>query len=152
MSFTGPTFDFSGESKFNTLGDKLVASAFYENDLLFFSLNHGILKTKDNSLRLNIEDDIFMKNVASTSETLNYSNFANNTLGNISLLGGNEMSNTTLQGGDEYSFSRAAKPHSFDMTFTNLNVNDQSLLVRFKEAFQLFLRKDEVKQAVSFIS
>lgn len=41
LSFTGPTFDFAGESKFNTLGDKLVSAEFYENDFLFFSLNHG---------------------------------------------------------------------------------------------------------------
>ena len=49
---SGPTFDFSGESKFNTLGDRLADSNFYENELLFFSLNHGILKTKENFLRL----------------------------------------------------------------------------------------------------
>ena len=52
ISFTGPTLDMTGESKFSTIGDRIVSSNFYENDLIFFSLNHGILKAKDNSLRL----------------------------------------------------------------------------------------------------
>ncbi len=30
----------------------VLDSNFYENELLFFSLNHGILKTKENFLRL----------------------------------------------------------------------------------------------------
>jgi hypothetical protein len=156
VSFTGPTFDFTGESKFNTLGDKLMASEFYENDLLYFSLNHGILKTKDNSLRL--EDDSFMRNTTSmmmssnaiasdqtSNINLSFGN-QNNTLSNMSLYAGNDLSNTTLQqSGDEFSFNKGNKQlHTFDMTFTNLNSNDQSILLRFKEAFQLFLKKDEV--------
>ena len=52
ISFTGPTLETSDESKFNTLGDKIIASNFYDGNLVFFSLNHGILKTKDNSVRL----------------------------------------------------------------------------------------------------
>ena len=51
ISFTGPTFDMNGETRFNILGDRLLASNFYENDLLFFSLSNGILKTRDNSLK-----------------------------------------------------------------------------------------------------
>lgn len=52
ISFTGPTLEFNGESKFNTLGDRIIASNFCDNDLVFFSLNHEILKVKDNALRL----------------------------------------------------------------------------------------------------
>ena len=52
ISFTGPTLELTGESRFNTLGDKLIASNHVDGDLVFFSLNHGILRTKDNSVRL----------------------------------------------------------------------------------------------------
>jgi hypothetical protein len=51
-SFTGPTLEAVDESRFNTLGDKVIASNFCDGNLIFFSLNHGILRTKDNSLRL----------------------------------------------------------------------------------------------------
>lgn len=141
LSFTGPTFDFSGESKFNTLGDKLVSAEFYDSDLLYFSLNHGILKTKDNSLRLNIEDESFMSKTTAETSNLNFSiSQHNNTAmaGNISLLGGGHNDST-----DDMSFNKTAKLHAFDLTFTNVNVSDQSILIRLKEAFQLFLRKDE---------
>ena len=52
ISFTGPTLETSDESKFNTLGDKIIACNFHEGNLVFFSLNHGILRAKDTSLRL----------------------------------------------------------------------------------------------------
>jgi len=151
LSFTGPTFDFSGESKFNTLGDKLVASEIYENDFLFFSLNHGILKTKDNSLRLNIEDDSFMSKTNSAFDTSNLMSFSPlpNRLNNTSIA---NTSNLTLLGGHndsgditaDISFNKTSKLHAFDMTFTNVSGVDHSSLIRLKEAFQLFLRKDEV--------
>ena len=62
VSFTGPNLEMTGESKFNTLGDKLIASNFFENYLIFFSLNHGILKAKDNPLRLSIEEESIILN------------------------------------------------------------------------------------------
>ena len=143
LSFTGPTFDFSGESKFNTLGDKLVSSEFYENDCLFFSLNHGILKTKDNSLRLG--DDSFMSRTAADLNNSNLMGFSpchNNTAiaGNISLLGNGQ--NDSLS--EDMSFNKTAKLHAFDLTFSGVNVPDRPILIRLKEAFQLYLRKDEV--------
>jgi hypothetical protein len=44
-----------GETKFQALGDRFVASELLintdvENDLLFFSLNHGILKAKESHI------------------------------------------------------------------------------------------------------
>lgn len=134
LSFTGPTFDFAGESKFSTLADKLVSAEFYENDLLFFSLNHGILKTKDNSLRLNIEDNSFMSTTNRTSTNLiDSSSLHNNTM----LTGHNDSYS------DDMSFNKTAKLQNFDLTFSQSAGNDHSLLVRLKEAFQLFLRKEE---------
>lgn len=45
-----------GETKFQTHGDRLVASELLINevdqDLIFFSLNHGILKGKETSIRM----------------------------------------------------------------------------------------------------
>lgn len=53
VSFTGPTLELAGESRFNTLGDKLLASNHIDGgDLVFFSVNHGILRSKDTSVRL----------------------------------------------------------------------------------------------------
>lgn len=55
VSFTGPTLELAGESRFNTLGDKIIASNHVDcggADLVFFSVNHGILRSKDNSVRL----------------------------------------------------------------------------------------------------
>ena len=49
--FEGPTFDMNGESRFNIMGDRLLASNFYDSELVFFSLTNGILKTRDNSPR-----------------------------------------------------------------------------------------------------
>jgi len=61
---------------------------------------------------------------------------------NLTLLGGhNESGDMTA----DMSFNKTAKLHAFDMTFTNVSGADQSGLVRLKEAFQLFLRKDEVR-------
>lgn len=39
-----------GETKFFTSGDRLFASCLFDNDLIFFSLNHGILKARDSSI------------------------------------------------------------------------------------------------------
>lgn len=47
-------------------------------------------------------------------------------------------------GDDTTSFSFKGKMNSLDFTFSNLTTSDQSILVRLKEAFQLYLRKDEV--------
>lgn len=52
VSFTGPTLELAGESRFNTLGDRVIASCVVDSDLVFFSVNHGILRSKDNSVRL----------------------------------------------------------------------------------------------------
>lgn len=52
ISFTGPTLDSIEESKFNTLGDRIIASNTCEGALIFLSLNHGILKAKDSLLKL----------------------------------------------------------------------------------------------------
>lgn len=150
LSFTGPTFDFAGESKFNTLGDKLVSSEFYETDCLFFSLNHGILKTKDNSLRLG-DDNSFMSRTAADMNNSNLMEFSpchNNTAisGNISLLGNGQ--NDSL--GDDMSFNKTSKLHAFDLTFSGVNVPDRPILIRLKEAFQLYLRKDEVNWTFIF--
>jgi hypothetical protein len=46
-------------------------------------------------------------------------------------------------GDDTTSFNFKGKMNLLDFTFSNLTT-DQSILVRLKEAFQLFLRKDEV--------
>lgn len=44
--------------------------------------------------------------------------------------------------GDETQASFNFKAKTFDFTFSNTNSSDQ--IVRMKEAFQLYLRKDEV--------
>lgn len=41
------------------------------------------------------------------------------------------------------AFSKT-KMAAFDFTFSNVNASDQSALIRLKEAFQLYLRKDDV--------
>ena len=111
----------------------------------------GILKTKDNSLRLNIEDESFMsKSAADSSNLMNFSasQHNNTTLaGNISLMGSGGHNDSI----DDMSFNKTAKLHAFDLTFTNVNVSDQSILVRLKEAFQLYLRKDEVHEILSIL-
>ena len=51
--------------------------------------------------------------------------------------------NETLQ--EDSSFNFKGKINTFDLTFSNLNSSDQSILIRMKEAFQLYLRKDEAE-------
>jgi len=107
VSFTGPTLEMSGESKFSTLGDRLIASNFFENDLIFFSVNHGILKAKDTSLRLSIdEESVLMNQSCEINHSMeaggNYS--ANNllrTTAHHSSMHFNDMSNLSMQSGDE---------------------------------------------------
>ena len=46
-----------GETKFQTLGDRVIASELLINsdndhEMIFFSLNHGILKGKDTNIRI----------------------------------------------------------------------------------------------------
>ncbi len=129
----------------------LTKNTFYAETFNLVPVFQGILKTKDNSLRLNIEDDSFMSKASSAFDTSNLMSFSplpnrlNNTsivnTSNLTLLGGhNESGDMTA----DMSFNKTAKLHAFDMTFTNVSGADQSGLVRLKEAFQLFLRKDEV--------
>ena len=52
-----------------------------------------------------------------------------------------DTSNISLHMDEDASFRTRGQ---LDFTFSNLNTSDQSILVRLKEAFQLYLRKDEV--------
>ena len=45
----------------------------------------------------------------------------------------------------EASTFNKTKLAAFDFTFSNVSASDQSSLIRLKEAFQLYLRKDDVK-------
>jgi hypothetical protein len=139
ISFTGPTLELTGESKFNTLGDRIIASNFYENDLIFFSLNHGILRTKDHSLRLSIDEEgAFCLNEGSQSGLDgSYSVFK----GTTAL---NDLSNVSVQSFDDTSFNFKATRQSFDFNFTNFANSDQLMLNKLIEAFQCFLKKEEV--------
>jgi len=107
VSFTGPTLEMSGESKFNTLGDRLIASSFFENDLIFFSANHGILKAKDTSLRLSIDEESGLMNQSvdvnhsmDTGGNYSGSNLLRSTAHHTSMQF-NDMSNLSMQSGDE---------------------------------------------------
>lgn len=140
ISFTGPTLELTGESKFNTLGDKIIASNFYDHDLIFFSLNHGILKTKDHSLRLSIDEEgILSMNEGNQSIDGSYlrQNFANNTQFN-------DISNLSIQSMDDTSFNFKGARQSFDFTFSNMASTDHLMFNRLKEAFQCYLKKEEV--------
>ena len=111
VAFTGPSLEMSGESKFNTLGDKLVASAYFEHELIFFSVNHGILKAKGTSLRLTIDEESVLMN---QSGDVNHSmdagggalNYSANSLmrtaaHNSTSLHFNDVSNMSMHSGDE---------------------------------------------------
>ena len=140
ISFTGPTLELTGESKFSTLGDKIIASNFYDHELIFFSLNHGILKTKDHSLRLSIDEEgVLSMNEGNQSIDGSYfrSNLPNNTPFN-------DLSNVSVQSMDDTSFNFKGARQSFEFTFTNMASSDQLMLNRLKEAFQCYLKKEEV--------
>ena len=52
-----------GETKFPTPAERIVASELLinseiDNDLIFFSLNHGILKGKDTNIRIGLGSSI----------------------------------------------------------------------------------------------
>lgn len=52
------------------------------------------------------------------------------------------LKETSFRNQDEISF-RGSSNQSFEFTFTNMATSDQSLLVKLKEAFQFYLRKEE---------
>ena len=52
-----------------------------------------------------------------------------------------ETSNASIHLDEDTSFRARGQ---FDLTFSNLSTTDQTVLVRLKEAFQLYLRKEEV--------
>lgn len=52
-----------------------------------------------------------------------------------------DTSNVSIHLDEDPSFRNRGQ---LDFTFSNLNTSDQSILLRLKEAFQLYLRKDEV--------
>jgi hypothetical protein len=108
VSFTGPSLEMSGESKFNTLGDRLIASNVFENDLIFFSINHGILKAKDTSLRLSIDEESVLMNQSSDvnhSMEVGNGNYSGNnilrTTAHQTSMQFNDISNLSMQSGDE---------------------------------------------------
>jgi hypothetical protein len=160
ISFTGPTLELAGESKFTTLGDKLIASSLFDNDLLFFSLNHGILRAKDTSLRLSMgggggvtgEESIHLMRFDSPGDLsfnpaqlrLNQTGM-NHTLNDmLNMSPGAQQNLSTLDSDVSFSVKAAAARQSFDFTFNNLAAADQLTLNRLKEAFQFYLKKDEV--------
>ena len=158
VSFTGPNLEMSGESRFNTLGDKLIASNFVESDLVFFSLNHGILKAKDNSLRLSIDEESPSMLLNQTGgnggeATANHSmemSSANNLASrhhqqHSTSMHFNDLSNLSMQmSGDESMLNNfRGNRQSLDFTFSNLASTDQFMLNRLKEAFQCYLKKEE---------
>jgi nuclear pore complex protein Nup133 len=132
VSFTGPSLDETADSKFTTLGDRLIASNFIENDLVFFSVNHGMLKAKDTSLRLTTyEQDSLVMSMNQTSH---------NAEAHLS-----DLSNVSMQSGDEtmLMFNRGNNKPSLDFTFSNLASTDQFMVNRLKESFQCYLKKEE---------
>ncbi|CAF0780515.1 unnamed protein product [Brachionus calyciflorus] len=131
ISFTGPTLEFTGESKFNTLGDRIIACNSCDNDLVFFSLNHEILKVKDNSLRLSLDEESFTTNRADQS------------LSNVSNFHFDLNSSVQSLGGEDTSFYKGAHRQSLDFTFSNLNSKEQLALTKLKESFQCYLKKEE---------
>lgn len=51
-----------------------------------------------------------------------------------------------IQNADDLSFTmKSGSRQSFDMNFSNLMASDQSMVLMLKEAFQCYLKKDEVK-------
>lgn len=78
---------------------------------------------------------------------------ANISYSNTMIMGGNvtqlhEHSNVSMHfgggGGDDTTFNFRGNRQSFDLNFSNLVGTDQSLVQALKEAFQFYLRKDEV--------
>ena len=163
VSFTGPSLEMSGESRFQTLGDRLVASGFYENELIFFSLNHGMLKTKDNALRLSIDDEGLL---AGLGDVNNQSmDGAMICAGNTSMMFrpaaaagihfASDASLVNVSAMDEAAFNYRSTAHHFDFTASHTTSNttivgsssssssEHMMLNRFKEAFQCYLKKEE---------
>lgn len=138
ISFTGPTLEFTGESKFNTLGDCIIASNFCDSDLIFFSLNHDILKVKDNSLRLSIDEESF--SIGKADQSLEMSNLRSNT----SNYHFSDLNSSVQSNGEDISFYKGANRHTFDFTFSNLAKSEQTVLNKLKDAFQFYLKKEEV--------
>ena len=57
---------------------------------------------------------------------------------------------SSIQNVDDLSFTmRGGSRQSFDMNFSNLMASDQSMVLMLKEAFQCYLKKDEVKEEKS---
>ena len=55
------------------------------------------------------------------------------------------FNNSGIQNVDDMSFTmRSGSRQSFDMNFSNLMASDQSMVLMLKEAFQCYLKKDEV--------
>lgn len=140
VSFTGPTFDMNGESRFNIMGDRLLASNFYDSELVFFSLTNGILKTRDNSPRFSLDEESF--HVENTSfANAHMSSVLNATASNVTT---DHFNASSIQNVDDLSFTmRGASRQSLDMNFSNLMASDQSMVLMLKEAFQCYLKKDE---------
>jgi hypothetical protein len=153
-AFTGPTLETIDESRFNTLGDKIIASNFYDGNLIFFSLNHGILRTKDNSLRLSIDEESSFTLGNRGDQSIDNSYLVGNSL----LRGSNntpnqnfsqynpDLSNVSMQSLDDMSFNfnkTSNRQATFDFTFSNMASGDQLNLTRLKEAFQCYLKKEE---------
>jgi nuclear pore complex protein Nup133 len=139
--FSGPNLEMTGETRFQTPNDKLVACALHERELLFFTLNNGIVKAKDNTISLNIQDDSCLANtlIDSRPSALSQSFGLSSNLNGTSF---QDFSNASMLS-DESSFSmRASSRKSIDFTLNNLGP-DQTALMRFKAAFQLYLRKEE---------
>lgn len=140
ISFTGPTLEFTGESRFNTLGDRIIASNFCDSDLIFFSLNHEILKVKDNSLRLSIDEESFSG--AKADQSLEMSQIKSN----VSNYHFSDLNSSVQSLGEDTSFYKGMPRHTFDFTFSNLAKGEQLALNKFKEAFQCYLKKEEVNK------
>jgi hypothetical protein len=58
--------------------------------------------------------------------------------------GYHDLSNMSMQSGEDVSFSVKASRQAFDFTFNNLAKPDQLIFSNLKEAFQCYLKKDEV--------
>ena len=56
----------------------------------------------------------------------------------------NDISNLSMQSGDDSMINYKGNRQSFDFTFSNLASTDQFMLNRLKEAFQCYLKKEEV--------
>lgn len=129
ISFTGPMLEIAGETKFQSHEDRIAAHGKYESDYLLFSLNNGILRIKDtNTINMSIQEESLMLN---TSQNLSQ------TMNNSAL----DSSNLSFQQ-QTHDFTFSQQPGDF--TITNIS-KEQTALLRLKAAFQLYLRKEEVK-------